>query len=183
MSEQVTQQPELVEEVDCDLLSLHPCPLSLTPDEQAVTDYLRLVARYEAERERIQAGAAALLRRVESKLRSLEFLRGSEVRAATARLIAGKKTKSFATVYGTAGFRRLPERLAVVDEDAILAPFIRTETKTVQSIDRAALTEHYKATGEIPAGCDVKPAEEVFYAKPTPPAGSQRGEQAQEKSA
>lgn len=169
MNDQLADRPEHCDEVDADILGLSPCPLSLNPDEETVADYLRLVTRYEAELERLAAGYAAMRRRIEGKLRGLEFLRGAEVRAATARLIAGKKQKSFATVYGSAGFRTLPQRLVVTDESAVLEPFVRTVTKTVQEIDRAKLTEHYRVTGEVPAGCDVKPAQESFYTKTIQP--------------
>lgn len=181
-TEDLPQRPEHAEEVDCDLLSLPPCPVAIGEDERLVNEYLALQARYESNIARIRAGADAMIRREESKLRSLEYMRGSEVRAATARLISGKKQKSVQTVYGTAGYRRIPERLAVVDEAAVPSEFRKVETKTVESIDRIALTKRYKESGEVPAGCDVKPAEEAFYTKPITPASQHAGEQ-QEKSA
>ena len=179
MDEQ-TQQPEHAEEVDCDLLSLPPCPVAIGADERLVNEYLALQARYESNIARIRAGADAMIRREESKLRSLEYLRCSEVRAATARLIAGKRQRSVATVYGTAGFRKVPERLTVVDEAAIPHEFHRE--KTVVEIDRAALAAVWKETGEIPLGCEIKPGGDSFYTKPIAPASQHAGEQ-QEKSA
>ena len=66
------------------------------------------------------------------------------------------------------GFRTSPTRLKIVDQEQAVAnapsaEFIRTKVTNEPIADK--FKEHWLTTGEIPAGCEVVPKQEVFYIK------------------
>lgn len=101
---------------------------------------------------------------------ALDFRRYQEARALTAKLIGNGKRKSIETPFGRVGFRTHPERLVVVDEDALITAWMGDNVplpvvKLVQQQKpvMAELQKLFKETGEIPPGCAIQPAREEFY--------------------
>jgi phage host-nuclease inhibitor protein Gam len=83
---------------------------------------------------------------------------------------AKKGAKSVKLLTGTVSVRTVPEAFFIADEDKFLEwalehlPEVLKE-KTVTHIDKKAVEEYFKKTGEVPDGCDVKPSEERVYVK------------------
>ena len=84
-------------------------------------------------------------------------------------LLTGKK-KSRALPCGTVGWRAKGGRLQVVDEDAVAAWATAQAVAGIVTmrpvIDKAALTKHLDATGEVPPGCTLEDATDELYIKP-----------------
>jgi len=115
----------------------------------------------------IKEQAAAMLRDVENDRRYLDWRFGEALQGwAQQNLPPGKKSLKLLT--GTLAFRTSPERLEVVDEaTAIKWAFDNCQAayKMVEALDKKALTAHFKASGELPPGCELKPATENFSVK------------------
>lgn len=86
-------------------------------------------------------------------------------------LLTGRK-KSRAFPHGTLGTRIQPARLEVQDAAKLIDwaasqkdpwRFVRVDVAPAM----AEVQAHFKATGEVPPGCEVKPEDEKFAAKPT----------------
>lgn len=143
------------------------------PDDEEVAllhKYVRLTAMYENEIERAKKQAAAIIRGLENKVRGLEYVYAAAAQSVTRRLIAGGKTKSVKTPWGTAGFRTRPASVTITDpetlvEQAQLSPELRDLVKTKVEPSRSAVVEYFKTTGAIPPGCEFVPAAETFYVR------------------
>lgn len=138
--------------------------------------YLRKLANLDAEKERIEAQAALMLRQLESDRNSLvsryqsqfENLVRTELEAAKG------KRKSVVFFNGTAGFRTVPPRL-VVSSEADLQTTARAvlpsafTTETVEKFDKAAFrahaTAHFEATGEVLPGLERTEERQEFTLK------------------
>ena len=141
-----------------------------TPEKQALFKYVRLRNRYAAELTRVKDQMAAMARSLESKLDGLDYMLKSVAENTARQLIAGGKSKSLKTPYGTVGFRTKPMGLNVVDDAAVI--LARAEgklpddvVKTKVEVSKSALNDHFKASGEVPPGCEVIEASETFYVK------------------
>jgi hypothetical protein len=78
--------------------------------------------------------------------------------------------KSMTLLSGTVSVRTVPETFFIADEDKFLEWALEhlpeaLKEKTMTSIDKKKVEEYFKKTGEVPAGCDTKPAEERVYVK------------------
>lgn len=76
----------------------------------------------------------------------------------------GKK-KSRALPNGTFGFRAKPATLEITDPTAALAFAEANGLPIKKSVGVTPLKEHFKATGEIPDGCEYVEPEETFYVR------------------
>jgi len=87
-------------------------------------------------------------------------------------LLKGGSKKSRTFPAGSVGWRKVASKLKVVDEAAALdwaradgnPSLIRVKVE----LNRAALGEHFKSTGEVPPGCEVEPEGETCYVKVAP---------------
>ncbi|WP_394796975.1 host-nuclease inhibitor Gam family protein [Armatimonas sp.] len=125
--------------------------------------YLRKLANIEAERQRIEAQAALMLRQLETDRNGLTGRYQSQFEnLVRIELEASKgKRKSVTFFNGTAGFRTVASRLVIESEaDALttarlVAPATIT-TEAVERFDKAAFrahaAEHFETTGEILPG-------------------------------
>ena len=128
---------------------------------------LQAVARLEARVGQLNARAKAGLAFFESRIRSYMASHRDE-------LLKGGKKKSRALPAGTVGWRSKGGRLTVRDEAAALAwakeqPVEADFVRVKFELNRKALAELFKTTGEVPAGCDVEPEEDVPYVDPVVP--------------
>jgi phage host-nuclease inhibitor protein Gam len=124
-------------------------------DTQFEAAVARLVARRDALKSKAERGATYFRNRV------AEY---AERERAT--LLHGRR-KSRDLLHGRIGWRSKAERLEVVDKDALVAwlsaqPVESGLYRVKVEPELRALQERFKATGEIPPGCDVKPAEETI---------------------
>ena len=86
--------------------------------------------------------------------------------------LAGAKKRSITTPWGTVGFRKQSARLVVEDESEVILQVemknlpdnICKETRRLD-INKTALNDHWKSTGEIPEGCTLQPEQDRFFVK------------------
>ncbi len=86
-----------------------------------------------------------------------------------AKIAHGGKKKSFDYCYGVCGFRTHTE-YEWPDNETELISWCNANNvnfNTRLTIDKQAIKDHYKATGEIPPGMTITPGEK-FYVKPAP---------------
>jgi phage host-nuclease inhibitor protein Gam len=122
---------------------------------------------------RVEARAAELVRKVE---RRGAYFRGKVeeyARSHRADLLTGK-SKTVGLIHGEIAYRATADRLEVEDAAAALE-WARTQpvdadmVRVKQEINKRALGEHFKRTGEIPPGCAVVPASESIHINPEQP--------------
>lgn len=128
---------------------------------------LQAVARLESRVGQLNARARAGL--VFFQARILSYMA-----RARPELLKGGKKKSRALPSGTIGWRTKGGRLTVRDEVTALAwakdqPVEADFVRVKFELNRKALQDLFKATGEIPPGCDVEPEEDVPYVDPVVP--------------
>ena len=74
--------------------------------------------------------------------------------------------KSANLPHGRLIFRKQPPRVDILNEDIVLKKGLFVRIKRL--LDKTAILKHYKATGEIPDGCDIIEPEPKFSIKLTP---------------
>lgn len=142
--------------------------------------FLRELADCRAERDANDAACQVEVQRLKDRFTDLNgplFRREERLlslleQIAKALPLRGKKSRNMA--YGTIGWRALKSRLEIADQSALeewvkaqsfeLAAHL-TRKKVVESIDKAALDAHALQTGELPDGCTLVEARDLFYAK------------------
>ena len=80
--------------------------------------------------------------------------------------LAVSNRKSANLPHGKLIFRKQPPHVDILDEDTVLKTGLFVRIKRLP--DMAAILKHYKATGEIPGGCDIIEPEPKFSIKLTP---------------
>ena len=80
--------------------------------------------------------------------------------------LAISNRKSVNLPHGKLIFRKQPPHVDILDEDTLLKTGLFVRIKRLP--DMAAILKHYKATGEIPDGCDIIEPEPKFSIKLTP---------------
>jgi hypothetical protein len=146
--------------------------LAKDEDEAILLRYLRRRSQVQAEITHIAEQTKALLRTLENRVKALDYVYLGQVEAIARKKITGK-VKSLKTPFGVVGFRSNPGGIFVEDEaklieEATLAPDDSPLKKMYElspKVKRAEVTAHFKASGEIPPGCNVKDSEERFYVK------------------
>lgn len=81
-----------------------------------------------------------------------------------------KKGKSTKLASGTLGYRTAKGGIRIIDQVMLVEWAAETDptmilTVTKRTVAAAEAKAHYRATGEIPAGCDLTEDSENFYAK------------------
>lgn len=130
---------------------------------QIIAKYLRVRQRIVSEIESAKEWFELFKSRQQSRLRALDYVCGEQVQRDTIAALQGVKTKSLSTPWGVVGFRKSPAKIVVLDEQAVMAndKFVRVK----QELNKAALNEYFKITGDVPDGCDVEPEHEQFYVR------------------
>jgi hypothetical protein len=147
--------------------ALEPAPVDDARLGQ-VNRYLRYRARLNGEIERLQAGVALMVRSIQSRINTVDYLYRASAEELIGRMLAGGKLRSIKTPYGVVGFRKSPAHLEVIDKDvvlqAVLAGFLPDRCRVVKAdVGKVALNELFKSTGEIPVGTDLVPKRDSFY--------------------
>ncbi len=153
---------------------------------------LRRLAEIDAEREEAQRIAEVEIAHIRMRLSSIEdkctrgdayFRERAAEYVATHRdeLLKGGKAKSRKLLHGSVGWRKFGGGLTVFDEAALLtwcqaqpveAGVLRIkETPVIPEVKKL-----FKASGEIPPGCDVEPEGEELFLKPALSAEADHGE-------
>jgi hypothetical protein len=161
-----------IEAIDADAIRAEVAALDIegygeTEDERTLARYLRRRAQLADERQRVSDWYERRMKSLESQERGVDFVMGAMAADITRRMVAGGKKKSVSTPWGTAGFRTTAARLVIADPDRLIAAaakhpeWVRVEKKPVH----AMVNEYFKATGEIPAGCEMTAEQEKFFTK------------------
>lgn len=133
--------------------------------------YLRKVGNLEAEKARVKAQAASILKGLDSDLASLQEHFGPQVEAFVMQELAsrGGKTKTLKTLQGNCAFRTVPSRLVISDEEAAMreaAEYCPEALVTKTSLDRAAFIayaeKHASEDAEFVQGVEVVPERQSF---------------------
>ncbi len=160
----------------------------VTPERFSVTDessanwVLKKLAFYEARLSAYQTMIDNEIESIRSRgeqitgpiTRQIEFFRaafGDQLRAWTQEQIAGQKAKSVKLLHGSAGFRKSPERVNIIDEaraikiaeELGLADVVRIRKEISKTNAKAALgTPEGAALADV---IEIQPGEDVFYIK------------------
>ncbi len=158
------------DEIKREVESTDPGTLPLTEDEKLLYRVLRRRGNILAEIERIKTCSAAMIAQLESKLNGIEYVYGPAIESITRHMLAGRKERSIKTAFGVVGFRKVPENIDITDENALKDAIEKgyqpkDMVKLVVSIVKSAVVSHFKKTGEIPPGCEVKAEMDKFYIK------------------
>jgi phage host-nuclease inhibitor protein Gam len=130
---------------------------------------------------RIQSRADKLNERVQKGITFFRSALAAYAYAHRDELLKGGKKKSRALLHGSLGWKKAGGDLKVQDREALLA-WARTqpvEKAFLRIKEEPAVDEvkrHFKASGEIPPGCDVEPEREDFVVKTIKP-GAAQGEE------
>lgn len=145
---------------------------------------LRKLANLNAERERIKAQSAAMIKRLDTEYNSLSDRFLPELEAWSRERIeqAGGKRKSLPLFQGTVAFRKVPQGLKITDRWAATLYAQQNQyefshnplTVDVDSyIYAKQADDHFKATGELLPGMEITPERESFSIKWAKAAGSE----------
>jgi hypothetical protein len=146
-------------------------PTFAVTDQQTANWLVRRIVECRAYAERCAAWAEAERRRAERDEQFLLFRFGGQLAEYVRRQIAegGGRRKSATLPAGTTGFRTMPAKLLVDDEQVVLAWAKQHAPDLVvvtERLSRSGLVDHMKSTGELPPrGVRVEPAREAFYVK------------------
>lgn len=129
---------------------------------------VRRVLQARRYAERVKLWAELERRRAEHEEQRLLFLFEGQLRDWTQNQVAklrGRR-KSLALPGGTVGFRSVPSRVVVHDEELVLkwakwaCP---TAVVVSERLLKTPLAEHIERTGEVPAGMEIAPAATTFF--------------------
>lgn len=168
-------------------------------DEKAIDDerladwYGKTMLDLEADIDRLKLQLEANIRRVEGRIRGLEFRFGARVNEFVRTRIKGAKTKSVNLDRCTLGFRAIPEK-AEFNDPARVQEFAETyehagDCATLVTppppppelkIDKAKLLNAIKTfreeTGQLPAGIGIVGGNDKFYVKAPPASKKKKGD-------
>jgi hypothetical protein len=154
-------EAEHVAAIRAQVESADPGPMAQDDDTRTFYRYLRIRAQAVAELTTLKDQMAAMVRSAESRVKSLDYVYSEFAARVTAAKLAGGKSKSLKTPFGTVGYRTKNAALVVVDASAVPDEF--KSLKTEEVLSKAKLNEHFKLSGEVPPGCDVAPVTDKFY--------------------
>ena len=137
--------------------------------EADVFRFLRRRAQIEGEIARIQAYCDGMIRSLEGRLKGLDYLYLGMAKEYAKSRLAGK-SKTVKTPFAVLAFRTVPARVDVVNpQELIDAAAAKLDYMSLirvkEEVSRSAVAEYFKSTGELPPGCDLKPASESFSIK------------------
>jgi hypothetical protein len=151
----------VTEAIRAQVESADPGPLAQDDDTRTLYRYLRIRAQAMAELTTLKDQMTAMVRSAESRVKSLDYVYSEFAARITARKLDGGKSKSLKTPFGTVRFRKAGGGLVVVDVAKVPPQF--KSLKTEEVLSKAKLNDHFKLSGEVPAGCDVVPVTDKFY--------------------
>lgn len=157
-------EPLDMEEVIAEFEAIDPGPGVHEDHVAKLHRYIRMRLSIEAEIERVRRQTKAIIARLEKKLDAIQSAYEPSCREITRRMLKRDK-KSVSTPWGTAGFRAVPPAVEIVDPGVFLMDAPEELVRVKREPNKVAVNERFKATGEIPPGCEVRPAGETFYVR------------------
>jgi phage host-nuclease inhibitor protein Gam len=134
---------------------------------EAEAEIAAIRERLKAHVEAVTARAEQLIARQERRFYGLTSRLEQFATTHRSEIVRGK-VKSKAYLTGSLGFRSTAERLEVVNKGELVAwletlPPGTSLVRVKVEPEMKALQSHFKATGEIPPGCEHKPAHEKVH--------------------
>lgn len=155
-------------DVDIEVLKVVPTQFEIV-DAKTANWLVRKVIEARQYAQRVKEWAELEQRRAEREEQTLLFLFGRQLQGWVRAEIASGRKKSVGLPAGTVGFRKVNASLHVDDESAVLLWCKKncpTAVVRVEKLSRSVLSDHFKATGEIPDdGAHVEPERESFSIK------------------
>jgi phage host-nuclease inhibitor protein Gam len=164
-AESPTPDQELLAEIVREHEACDPGPCR-NADEAILARYLKGVKRREAELKEIEANHATRVTQLKRAMLDHAQRYAQEAEEACRRLLSGSKRKSYTTDHGTASFKWQPVALAVADEAAIPAEFMRTKTEVL--VDKLAINDYFERTKEVVPGCELTGGCDKFHIAKSP---------------
>ncbi len=128
-------------------------------------------AAHEAEVNQSAMHAATRLGVIDRQVLWLDELMLATVESVTKDRIAWSGKKSFNWLGGVCSFKKQQDQYEWPDNETELISWCNANNvnfNTRLTIDKKAIKDHIKATGEVPPGVTVTPGVEKFYVKPAP---------------
>ena len=116
---------------------------------------LRARSGLESELDRAKANAKALLASLAGRLAAFDWKFKARAQELTRAILERQKGKTYTSLFGKAGFRKAPVRVAVMDPSLVPAEFQRM----VMEPDMLKI----RASSEVPPGCEVVGGDDRFY--------------------
>lgn len=150
-----------------DLEDTEDAPDVFTPDTEAKADWvLGKIADARTRAARIRENAELIAREQDRQAEMLEWKFGPALQDFARRELAGGKKKSIRLFNGVIGYRTKPGSVSVTDETAALTWARENAPEAVtERLDKRALADTLKASGEIVTFAQFSAPEEVFYIK------------------
>jgi hypothetical protein len=161
--------PEEIHALDSYDVFTAEAPAPFVVDDEAKANFVvKKIVQSREYVQRVKRWAAKEIRRSEQDEERLLFLFGRQLEIWASSRLDGRR-KSINLPGGRIGFRRKPMKLVVVDEEAVKAwarENCPSAIKTVERLMKAAINEHFVATGEVPpTGIRVENERNAFYIK------------------
>lgn len=136
--------------------------------------YLRKLEETKMLENRIKEQSKALLRQLRARRQALQFRFGALLESIVSDDIMqqGGKKKSVKYLGGTAGYRKVKDKIVVLDEQAFKEWFDDQDHETRMQLQPAfdlrlarktPILDYVLATGDVPTGMELHPAHDKFY--------------------
>lgn len=164
------ERQAIIDEVKAEAEALDVGELPASEDERMLYQYLRRRSQIQSEIERVSENAKAMISALASKLNGLDYVYKAQAAAVVSAMLADKKAKSIRTPFGMAGYRKSNVSVELVDEDRLISEAesnldLMELVRVRKEVNKAAVVEFFRRTGEVPPGCEVVPEKEQFYVK------------------
>jgi len=152
-------------------------PMFHIDSEERANWYLRKMFNLQAELDRVNAQAAAIVHELEQKQRSLQMRFEDELAAWAEGKLTGQKARHIKLLQGTVGFRKVAARLDVTDQAAALAWLNEHPDEQAKVIEQVTTERFCKTaylglakvsaeeTGELLPGVEMQPEQQRIYIK------------------
>jgi phage host-nuclease inhibitor protein Gam len=137
--------------------------------QDAAAWLVRKIAEARAYAKRVKAWADKEIERAEKEEQFFSERFGAELEGWTRKELGDKpKRKSIDLPAGRVGFRQLPAKLVVEDQEAAVAWALENLDNAVRvrtTVIHEEIEKHVEATGEVPPGARFEDAKESFYVR------------------
>ena len=159
---------DLADENDLVLTGEEDAPAdAFMPDTKEKADWvLSKIADARGRAARIRENAERMARDAEREAEGLEWRYGAALQALCRKETEGGRRKSLPLYHGVIGFRTKPAGVSITDDVAALSWARENAPGAVtERLDRKALGDALKDSGEVLPFAQFTPAEETFYIK------------------
>lgn len=133
--------------------------------QQQANEIARMMNQADADLERVEAMATAMVARAQQRVKSLEFLFKTPLQIWTTANLVGKKGRSILLEGGKLSLRAVKEQTRYVDRDATLAWAQQSypdAVKMVPTVDTEKVIEWEAANKQTAPGREFTPAHDSF---------------------